>query len=190
MDRQIVHPPLVVWLTGLPASGKTTLARGLAQKLKAYHLPVQVLDSDEVRKVLTPHPSYLPDERTWFYRCLVYLAELLTKNGISVILAATAHRRCFRNFARKTFKQFAEIYVRCPLRVCQDRDQKGIYALALEGKARAVPGIHEFFEVPKNPALIVDTETLSPEEGIHKIMVWLGRYYFKGDQPTQYAGDE
>lgn len=162
-----------IWLTGLPASGKTTLARGLAEELEGRGLPVQMLDSDELRDVLTPEPTYTSQERAWFYRVMVYVGELLAQNGVNVVFAATAHRRRYRERAHASIERLAEVYVRCSLETCMGRDSKGVYAKALAGKAQTVPGLQVAYEPPESPALTVDTETCAPCECVRQILARL-----------------
>jgi adenylylsulfate kinase len=160
-----------VWLTGLPASGKTTLAFALADALQKRELRVQILDSDELREVLTPDPTYSQEERDWFYRTLVYIGRLLVRNGTNIILAATANRRRHRDWARQTMERFIEVYVHCSLETCMTRDQKGIYDKALVGQATTVPGVHVTYEPPQAPEAMVNTEANTVEECIEQILV-------------------
>ncbi len=162
-----------VWLTGLPASGKTTLAHTLRRKLAARGVECVILDSDEVRRVLTPNPTYTSEERDRFYRGLVDLAHLLTDYGVNVIIAATGTWRAYREAARKQLHPFAEVYVRCPIEVCRRRDPKGLYARADAGEITNLPGVGVPYEAPVNPAVIVDTDVLSPEEAAERVMAAL-----------------
>lgn len=165
MDREFA-----IWLTGLPASGKTTLARGLADALERSCLRVQVLDSDHLRRVLTPEPTYTRKERDWFYRVMVFLGQLLAQNGVNVIFAATASRQSYRDEARAAFDRFAEVYVRCSLETCMARDEKGTYQKALEGEATTVPGLQVPYQVPEHPEVTVDTEAQTPAEGVQVVL--------------------
>jgi adenylylsulfate kinase len=173
-----------VWLTGLPASGKSTLAGALAGALASRRLRVQVLDSDELRAVLTPQPSYSREERRWFYRVMVYVGRLLVQNGVNVIFAATANRRAYRQRAQETIERFTQVYVHCSLETCIARDTKGIYAKALAGEAQNVPGLQVAYDRPDPPALTVDTEACTPAEGVRKIVTRLealGYVYARND---------
>lgn len=162
-----------LWLTGLPASGKTTIANLLAEELERRSLPVQVLDSDKLRKVLTPNPTYSSDERDWFYEVLAFIGKLLVQNEVNTIFAATAHRLIYRQRAREYLPRLIEVYVRCSIDTCMERDQKGIYKKALGSKTMHLPGVQELYEEPKAPAIIVDTEENSPLECVQKIIVRL-----------------
>jgi len=159
-----------IWLTGLPAAGKSTLAAVLARQLAELGVAVQILGSDELRKVLTPEPTYSPEERDWFYKVMTYIGRLLTENGINVIFAATASRRCYRTGARQAIEKFMEVYVKCPLEVCLARDTKGIYAKALAGQATTVPGLQEPYEPPDRPEVVVETDRQSPQECANQIL--------------------
>jgi len=129
-----------------------------------------ILDSDEVRQVLTPNPTYTSEERDRFYRGLVDLAHLLTDYGVNVIIAATGSWRAYREAARKQLHPFVEVYVRCPVEVCRQRDPKGLYARADAGEITHLPGVGVPYEEPENPAVIVDTDVLSPEEAADRVI--------------------
>jgi adenylylsulfate kinase len=163
-------PGFALWLTGLPASGKTTLAEGLAEALRARGRTVQVLDSDALRSVITPDPSYSEEERDWFYRVVAFIAGLLVRNGVDVLIAATANRRRHRAYARQEIARFGEVFVKCSLEVCMGRDAKGIYEKALSGEATTVPGLQAPYEPPHDPLVVVNTERTTPREGTRKIL--------------------
>jgi adenylylsulfate kinase len=163
-----------IWLTGLPASGKTTLAHGLEQALQSRGFQAQILDSDELRHRLTPNPTYTQKERDWFYQTMASIGGLLAHHSINVIFAATANRRSHREAGRKRIPRFAEIYVRCSLKTCMARDKKGVYEKGLSGQASTVPGLQVPYEPPESPAAVVDTEEQTVEEGVRRIMDRLG----------------
>src|SRR3972149_3610810 len=96
-----------IWVTGPPGSGKTTLARGVAAALEARGVALKLLELDEVRKVVTPAPTYSETERDIVYRALAYMAKLLTEAGVPVIVDATAHRRAWRGAAGRPFPPFS-----------------------------------------------------------------------------------
>lgn len=165
-----------VWLTGLPASGKTSLARALRDDLNARGIQVVILDSDEVRRVLTPDPTYTREERNRFYAGIVDLAELITGYGVNVIIAATASRRAYRDAARACLSPFAEVWVRCPIEICRERDPKALYARADAGEITTLPGVGVPYEEPTEPEAIIDSTRLTPEEGAAEIIAripWL-----------------
>jgi adenylylsulfate kinase len=161
-----------IWLTGLPASGKSTLAGLLKEEMEQQGLKVQILDSDDLRKVFTPEPSYTTEEREWFYRSLVFLAKMLTNQGVNVIIAATGHRRIYRDWGRAAIDQFAEIYLNCLLSTCIRRDKKGVYKLALTNEGSTVPGVNVMYEAPQNPELVLDGEHKDPQTLAKEVITW------------------
>jgi len=166
-----------VWLTGLPGSGKSTIAKALFAKLKINKIHAQIISSDELRKVITPDPKYTDEERDIVYGAIYYIAKLLTKNGINVIIDATGNRRKYRDKAREGIKNFKEVHLTSSLGVCIERESKrmntlqaprGIYEKALKGKS-TVPGLGSPYEEPLNPELKLNTEKLSPDSCTEKI---------------------
>ena len=163
-------PGFAIWLTGLPSAGKSTLARILQSRLQARGLPVELLDSDELRRQLTPHPTYSAEERDWFYGTLTFLAELLTRNGVNVLIAATGPRRAYRRAARARIPRFAEVYLACPPQVCQERDPKGLWRKAAAGEISNLPGAGAIYEPPLAPEASVDTARFSAEEAADRLL--------------------
>jgi adenylylsulfate kinase len=145
-----------VWLTGLPASGKSTIARALQAMLSARGVRAVVLESDDVRRLFTPNPRYDLAERDRFYRGLAELARWLSAAGVPALVAATANRRAYREHARAGIPKFLEVYVECPLAVCRARDPKGIYRRAETGAAPNVPGVSAAYEPPLRPEVVAD----------------------------------
>lgn len=159
-----------VWLTGLPASGKSAIAGQLKSRLAEAGFVVEVLESDAVRRVLTPIPSYKPEERELFYRALAFFGSRLVAHGVPVVFDATANLRAYRNLARTMIPHFMEVAVVCPLEVCRQRDEKGTYRLGDEGKSATVPGLQEPYEPPLFAEMELDTTRLKPEEAVTKLM--------------------
>jgi len=146
---------------------------------------VQILESDELRRILTPNPTYTDEERDWFYKVMAWIGWLLVKNGVNVIFDATANRRTYRERARRLVgpDRFMEVYVRCPLEVCMGRDKKGIYKLALEGKAKTVPGLQAPYEEPLEPDVVVDTSEMGPGECVKAVLKALLDRFYGGHPP-------
>jgi adenylylsulfate kinase len=149
-----MDPATVVFISGLPSSGKSKLARNLRTELGARGVPAVVLDGDEVRETLVPKPGYSEDERQRFYEFLGNLAALLARQGPCVLVAATAHRRAFREHARRVAPRFIEVWVDVPLDECRRRDKKGLYARFRSGELHDVPGEDVEYEAPEQPDTI------------------------------------
>jgi adenylylsulfate kinase len=145
-----------VWITGLPASGKSSITRELVGKLNEQGVLPAVLESDALRSILTPEPTYSPEERDRFYLQMARIGEMLCREGIPVVFDATANRREYRDHARSRISSFLEVFVECPLELCRKRDPKRIYAAADQGKAVNVPGVQATFEPPLEPDVVVD----------------------------------
>ena len=152
----------IAWFTGLPSSGKTTLARRVRVRLAEAGRVSVLLDSDELRDLLGAH-SYDPDDRDRFYRSLAALAGLLANQGVVVLVAATAPRRADRDRARAEVGagrpaegRFIEVWVQTPLAECEARDPKGLYAAARRGETHELPGVGVAYEPPLSPEVIAD----------------------------------
>lgn len=173
MPERRSRDAFAVWITGLPASGKSTIAAKLTAQLSARGVDAAVLESDELRKIFTPHPRYDPEERDIFYRQMVYVGILLTKHGVPVVFDATANRRVYRDWAREQISRFVEAYVECPLVTCMARDPKGIYRRAREGDAQTVPGFQAAYEVPEKPEVVLQGDRDTPEDAARRIVTKL-----------------
>lgn len=163
------EPGFAVWITGLPASGKSTLAAALSRELSSRGANIAVLESDALRKILTPSPRYDEEERAVFYGAVAYMGRLLTDHGVSVIFDATANRRAHRDRAREGIARFLEVYVECPLDVCLSRDPKGIYRRGIAGEASGVPGLQAEYEPPLSPDVVVRGDREDPRDAARRI---------------------
>ena len=157
-------PGCAIWLTGLPASGKSTIAAALRPQLEQLKLSVEVLESDAVRRILTPTPTYSPAERDLFYRALAFMGARLVSHGVTVIFDATANKRLYRDFARSLIPKFIEVAVECPLELAMQRDYKGTYERGQRGESSNVPGLQDPYEAPLNPEVRIDTTKMTANE--------------------------
>ena len=164
------QPAFAVWITGLPASGKSTVAFAVAKQLENLKIDVAILESDALRKMFSANPQYVEEERDYFYGSLAFIGRVLTEHGISVIFDATANRRSYRDRARQQIPQFIEVFVDCPLEICIRRDPKGIYRKAQQGEALHVPGLQTRYEPPVNPAVVVNGDRDDPEDAARRIV--------------------
>lgn len=144
---------MLVWLTGLPGSGKTTLARAFAQHLRAAGEVAFVLDGDELRAHL--HDGYDDAGRERFHATLRWLARLAVDGGALVIVSATAHHRAWRDAARAEVASFVEVWLSADRGVCAARDPKGLWRAAAEGRITGLPGADAIYEAPLAPDLVI-----------------------------------
>ncbi|MBX3330632.1 MAG: adenylyl-sulfate kinase [Nitrospira sp.] len=164
------HSSIAIWLTGLPASGKSTIAAALKPQLEELGLSVDVLESDTVRRTLTPVPTYSQMERDLFYRALAFMGAKLVSHGVTVIFDATANRRAYRDFARSLIPRFIEVAVECPLELAVQRDYKGTYQRGQRGASSTVPGLQDPYEAPLNPEVRIDTTKVIASEAAEVVM--------------------
>lgn len=161
----------VLWLTGLPCSGKTTLALHIVEELQKKGRPVEHLDGDEIRKIF-PSIGFDRTSRNEHIRRMGFLAGRLEKHGIAVVASFISPYQESRDFVRKQCRDFIEVYLSTPVDICQKRDTKGLYKLALEGKIRDFTGVQEPYEPPADPELTLDTSKLSIEQSVCQILEW------------------
>ncbi|MCL0035780.1 adenylyl-sulfate kinase [Thermodesulfovibrionales bacterium] len=151
----------VIWITGLPGSGKSTIADGIKG-----HIPdFVILRIDELREIITPEPTYSESEREMVYRTIVYMAKILSGHGHNVIIDATGNMRRWRELARELIPNFAEVYLECSINVCREREAsrkythgapEGIYKKGEAGWP--VPGVQAPYERPLKPEISIQTD--------------------------------
>ena len=160
----------VVWITGLPGSGKTTIARRLEAKLKEKGLKVEVFDGDEVRRNLSAGLGFSREDREIHNKRVIYVCKLLARNGVNCIVSLISPYRNVREYARKQFPKFIEVYCKCSLQECIRRDPKGLYKKALAGEITNMTGIQDPYEEPTNPEVVIDTEHNQVERNVEKVL--------------------
>ena len=169
---------LVIWLTGLSGSGKTTIARALEPRLKSAGNRAELLDGDVVRRDLSPELGFTKEDRERHAKRVVYLCKLLSRNEVMPIVSLISPYREFRAYARKEVEsansQFLEVYVRCSLESCIKRDPKGLYKKALAGEIKDLTGLQDPYEEPLNPELVLDTDADSLDVCVDKILQRIG----------------
>jgi adenylylsulfate kinase len=162
-----------IWITGLPASGKSVLTAALVKHLSTRGVQNVVLESDAMRKIFSVESRYDDKDREYFYGSIAFIGKVLTDCGIAVILDATANKRSYRDRARREIPQFLEVYVDTPLVVSIQRDPKGIYRRALSGEATNVPGIQAEYEAPLKPDAVVHGDRENPDDAARRIVAVL-----------------
>lgn len=176
------------WITGLPGSGKSIITEALSEILKNDGIKFDILRVDELRRIVTPNPTYSEEEREMVYAALTYTALTLNRNGINVLVDATGNRRMYREKARHLISDFMEVYVRCPIEVCIEREKlrresrgapRGIYDKAFKGISKTVPGLGVPYEEPLNPEVTVDSSKLKPLESAKIIYQAIKERFYK-----------
>ena len=162
-----------LWFTGLSGAGKSTLAQLVEQRLKNHGVKVEVLDGDAVRTHLSKGLGFSREDRDTNIKRIAFVCSLLTRNGVFCISAAISPYREARTWARNEIGNFVEVYVKCPIDVCQERDVKGLYKLVAEGKMKNFTGIDDPYEEPLDPELVVETDKETVEESVARIFTRL-----------------
>ncbi len=169
------HGSAVIWLTGLSGSGKSTIAHELDERLYKLGVHSYVLDGDNVRRGLNKDLGFSKEDRAENIRRVGEVAKLFVDAGLIVITAFISPYKKDRSFVRSLLEdgEFIEVYVSCPIEVCQKRDPKGLYRKALEGEIKNFTGVSDPYEPPDNPEIVVQTDKMSVQECVDKIISYL-----------------
>ncbi|TML64918.1 MAG: adenylyl-sulfate kinase [Actinobacteria bacterium] len=161
---------LTVWFTGLPSSGKTTIAHALEKRLLDAGLRVEVLDGDVVRTHLTKGLGFSKEDRDENIRRIGFVADLLSRNGVIVICSAISPYRAIRDEVRELHDgRFLEVYVSTPVDVCAKRDVKGLYAKQKAGEMNGLTGVDDPYEPPLTPEVVVPTHEQTLDESVETV---------------------
>jgi adenylylsulfate kinase len=182
----------VIWLTGLSGAGKTTLAQGLSKRLKAAGLEVETLDGDEVRENLSRGLGFSKADRDTNVHRIGYVARLLARHKVVVIVPVIAPYRETRSDVRRLIQndhsQFIEVFVRCDLQTLIERDVKGLYKKALAGEVKNFTGVSDPYEEPLEPEILVDTFAETAQQSEARILAKLVEFGVL-DEPTAQPGN-
>ena len=159
-----------MWFTGLPCSGKTTIADRVAQVLRGQGHRVERLDGDIVRKGLTSDLGFSKEDRDENIKRVTFVAKLLTRNGVKVLATFVSPYIERRRKSREEIDEFMEVYVKCSIEECMRRDVKGMYRKALAGEITGFTGVDDPYEEPPNPELTLDTDKETVEESAQKVL--------------------
>lgn len=162
-----------LWFTGLPSSGKSTLARRVEEVLLERGMNVEVLDGDEVRENLSKGLGFSKEDRDTNIRRIGFVAKLLSRNGVVAITAAISPYRDVRDEMRRAIGRFVEVYVEAPIDVLKERDVKGLYKKALAGEIKHFTGVDDPYEPPVKPEVLVRSDQESVEQSVGKIVATL-----------------
>jgi adenylylsulfate kinase len=176
-DRQRLngHTSAIVWFTGLPGSGKSTLASRLEERLFGRGVRTFVIDGDNVRAGLNKDLGFSAEDREENIRRIGEVAKLFVEAGVMVMTAFISPYRKDREFVRNLVGkgEFIEVYVKCPLGVCEQRDVKGHYKMARQGILKHFTGIDDPYEEPERPERVIETDQMTVDEGVEQIIRYL-----------------
>lgn len=161
---------VTVWFTGLSGAGKTTITTAVAQFLREQGYPLEVLDGDIVRENLTKGLGFSKADRDENIRRIGFVANLLTRHGVIVLVSAISPYREIREEVRDKIGDFVEVFVNAPLNVCEGRDVKGLYKRARAGEIKSFTGIDDPYEPPINPEIECRTDLEELSESINKVL--------------------
>lgn len=163
----------VLWFTGPPGAGKTTLAEKIKTILSGDGRRAEILDGDEIRKGLSKDLGFSKEDREKHNERVIFVAKLLSRNGVATLVPLISPYREVRIKARNEISNFVEIYVRCPLDVLIKRDPKGLYKKALAGEITNLTGLQAPYEEPLTPEIIIDTNEQTVDESVKTILDYL-----------------
>ena len=182
-DREKLHQhnAFLIWFTGLSGSGKSTIANALEVKLHSLNVSTYTLDGDNIRFGICKDLNFSPEDRTENIRRIAEIANLFVDAGIVTLASFVSPYSKDREDVRNTVgtKNYIEVYVNTSLDECERRDVKGLYKKAREGEIKNMTGISAPYEIPKNPALEIDTVKESVEESVDKIFNYLKKRLYE-----------
>lgn len=169
------HSSAIIWLTGLPASGKTTIAQELEKRLYEMGGHTYILDGDNVRHGLNKDLGFSKEERKENIRRIAEVAKLFCDAGIITICSFVSPYKEDRETARNLVEEseFIEIFVKCPVEICIERDPKSMYKKALAGKMKSFTGVDDPYEVPESPDIVIETDRLTLNESVETVLRYL-----------------
>jgi adenylylsulfate kinase len=164
------HRGVTVWFTGLSGAGKTTITQAIEKELRDRGCKLEILDGDIVRENLTKGLTFSKEDRDTNIRRIGFVAHLLTRNGVIVLVSAISPYRAIREEVREMVGDFVEVFVNAPLNVCEDRDVKGLYKRARAGEIKQFTGIDDPYEPPTNPEVECRTDLEELPESVAKVL--------------------
>jgi len=169
------HGSAILWFTGLPSSGKSTLANEVEKRLITHAIRTYILDGDNVRMGLNKGLGFSEEDRAENIRRIGEVSKLYVDAGVIVLSAFVSPYRRDRDAIKEKVEngEFIEIFIKCPVEVCEQRDVKGLYKKAREGVIKGFTGIDDPYEEPLNPEIVIDTDKISLEEGTDIIINYL-----------------
>lgn len=170
--------PFNLWFTGLPMSGKSTIADLVFEKLKKYQIPMERIDSKDIRDLI-PDIGYTREDRNRHMHRIGHLIKTLQNNSISTIASFVSPYRESRKAIREMVKNNVVVYLKADIETCKIRDYKGVYVKALNGELQNFSGVNDVYEEPTHAEIIINTDTMSAEEAAEVIVRYLKKHYIK-----------
>ncbi len=170
--------PFNLWFTGLPLSGKTTIADKVYEELKKLGIPIERIDSKDIRELI-PEIGYTREDRNRHMYRIGHLIMTLQKNSISTVASFVSPYRESRKRIREMTKNSIVVYVKADIETCKARDYKGVYQKAINGEIENFPGINDVYEAPEKAEIIIDTDNVSADEAAISIVKYVKKHYVK-----------
>jgi len=170
--------PFNLWLTGLPMSGKSTIGDLVFEKLKKYQIPMERIDSKDIRDLI-PNIGYSREDRNRHMHRIGHLIKTLQNNSISTVASFVSPYKESRKAIREMVKNNLVVYVKADIEICKARDYKGLYIKALAGELQNFSGVNDVYEEPQHAEIIIDTNTMSAEDAAELIVQYLKKHYIK-----------
>jgi adenylylsulfate kinase len=170
--------PFNLWLTGLPLSGKTTIADAVYKELEKLDIPLERIDSKDIRDVI-PNIGFSREDRNRHMHRVGHLVKTLQKNSVSTVCSFVSPYRESRKAIREMVQNNIVVYVKAKIETCKKRDHKGVYKKALKGELQNFTGVNDIYEEPQHAEIVIDTEKLSVEESVQLIVKYIKKKYVK-----------
>jgi adenylylsulfate kinase len=170
--------PFNLWFTGLPLSGKTTIANKVYEELQKLDIPLERIDSKDIREMF-PNVGYSKEERIRHIKRIGHLVQTLQKNSISTVCSFVSPYREARKNIREMVKNNVVVYIKADIEECKKRDYKGVYERAIKGELQNFTGVNDVYEEPEHAEIIIDTDTTSIDEAVEMIVKTVKKRYVK-----------
>lgn len=170
--------PFNLWFTGLPLSGKTTIANSVYEELKKLDIPLERIDSKDIREIV-PDIGYSREDRNRHMKRIGHLVKTLQNNSVSTVCSFVSPYRESRKAIRSMVQNNIVVYVKASIETCKNRDYKGVYEKALKGELQNFTGVNDIYEEPQKAEIVIDSEKVSVEEATKTIVEFIKREYIK-----------
>jgi len=170
--------PFNLWFTGLPLSGKTTIADKVYTELEKLHIPIERLDSKDIRDLI-PNIGFTREDRNRHMHRIGFLIQKLQKNAISTVASFVSPYKESRKAIREMVNNNIVVYVKADIETCKKRDYKGVYAKAMRGELENFSGVNDTYEEPQHAEIIIDTDKMNVDEAVELIVNYVKKHYVK-----------